>query len=274
MATDTLYHVDASTDWSLAASWRTAIFGAGSVPDSTDTLYFTNGSANVTAGLSNAAVDLTALYWTPGFSGRIGTAGTPLTIAVQQTATGICEYAASAGYLYLTAGTNGIYTFRCKGGGKAYLTGGTFDIVEVASGECDVNDQVTLNSKTVRVYGGYTVIDYKGSDTPTIDIFDGTVLLKRAATVNLRGGRLILQVEKVATAIGTLTQTGGHVDLRAGNITTWNGDEGTYSHENTVQPITVGTLVKGNLRPTTIAGRGPSVTFSTVTPRGPGITLP
>jgi hypothetical protein len=260
----TVYHVDAATDWSLAASWRTALFAGGTVPVSGDTVYITNGSANITSGLSNAAVDLAFLYVTPGFSGRIGTSGTPLTIAVENTNAGILEYAASAGYMYVTAGTNGIDTLRVKGGGKLYATGGTIDVL----------DQVTLNSKTVRVYGGYTVIDYKGSDTPTIDIYDGTVLLKRGATVNLRGGRLIFQVEKVATGISTLTQTGGMIDLRAGNITTWNADGGDAITENTVQPITVSTLNKGGTNFLTGKGRGPSVTYSTVNVRGPGITLP
>jgi hypothetical protein len=44
--------------------------------------------------------------------------------------------------------------------------------------------------------------------------------------------------------------------------------------DNTVQPITVGTLNKGGVVFQTVKGRGPSVTFSTVTPRGPAINQP
>lgn len=270
----TVYHASGQTDWSQVAAWTDGIGGAGTVPVSTDTVIFDTGSDAVTNGLSNAAVDLTSLSFTPGFTGSVGNSGTSLNIAVFQTSTGILTYAGS-GTAYITAGTNGIWTARVTGNGKLFLTGGTITILEVTRGLCDVNDQVTLNSKTVRLYGGSTAIDYKGSDSPTtIDIMGGSHYIRRAAaTVNVYGGSVVYQVDKAAAAISSaLNVYGGLVDFRAGSIAALNGNGGAITFENAVRPITVtAATLTSVFQVLSKQGKAAKVTWPSITWRGEAV---
>lgn len=266
----TRYHLAGTTDFGAGASWHDGVYGASGAPASTDTLWLTEGADTISAGLSQAAVDLTALRVTDGFSGRVGAPGSSLTIAVQQTNTGIVEYAASGGYMYLAGGTNNIWKVRVKGAGKLFLTGGavagTGDAIEVYGGELDVADGCAIDGTSLDVYGGSTVVDYKGSDTiTTLNIHSGTVVMRRVCTtVNLFGGTLVLQVEKAVLAATTINQRGGMYDHRAGGITTWNAYEGDATFANGIRPLTIATT---NLFKTNILSRQnktASVTYTTV----------
>lgn len=245
MATDTLYHKEGTTDWADAASWESSTGGAGSVPDSTDTLYFAESGDIVNTNVTgHTAVDLAAIYVTENFKGTIGGNGTSLTIAVDNTSTGVLTYEAGGGAMYYTAGTAGCFLLRVQPrAGKFWLTGGTINSgIEVSSGELDINASAVVNTKFLRCYGGTTEVAYKASDVITThDVRGGMVTMRRVCTtINVTSGVLNLFVEAAATGTTTINLFGGTVRHYAGNIPVFNVYGGTYDGTVAARPITLG----------------------------------
>lgn len=269
----TRYWRSGGVDFGLAGNWHDGVYGASAAPASADTLYMTEGSDAITAGLTQTAVDLAKLLITNGFSGRIGGAGSSLIVAVDNTNTGLVEYGAGGGYMYLTAGTNNLYQVRVNGAGLLYLTGGTVEnLLEISSGGLNVNDSTALNGITYRQFGGESVIDYKGSDTPTtVDVRGGTLVLRRpVTTLNIyEGGSVVIQCEKAATAATTINMQGGKLDHRCGTITNFNALSGYFTFENAIRDITLTTVsVSVAAKWGLLQGRNAKVTWPTVTPIG------
>lgn len=271
MAT-TRYHNEGSTDWANAASWRTETFGGSAVPVDTDSVYFDGGSDNVSSNVDQTGIDLATLAFTSGFSGRVGAGSSPLIIGVNAAVglgSGILEYGAGGGVAYVKADpTNGIDIVRVTGAGHLYLVGGTINTkAEITRGQLSIDENTVLSAKIVNIWGGETVIDYKADGTPpTINVYGGTVFIRRRCTLNLKGGNVVFQVEK-STSDSTVTQDGGMLDWRAGNLAL-TGNAGTLTFANAIKPVAISaaTIGAGHVIPIDgRQGRGVAVTYPTIT---------
>lgn len=261
-----VYHKEGTTDWNDANSWETSTGGAGTVPVSTNGVYIAEGADVINTNVTgHTAVDCASIYVTENFRGTIGGSGTSLTIACDNTSTGVLTYEAGGGAMYYTAGTAGCYLLRVQPrAGKFWLTGGTINSgIEVSSGELDINASAVVNTKFLRCYGGTTEVAYKGSDVITThDVRGGIVTMRRVCTtINVTGGVLNLFVEAAATGTTTLNLFGGTVRHYAGNIPVFNVYGGTYDGTVAARPITLGAT-------TTIIGANANIKVC------PLITLP
>lgn len=270
----TIFHVGGTTDLSQIASWKTATGGAGTVPVDGDAAMFTEGSDVITGGLSTAGTDADNIKLNLGFTGRIGgSAGSWIigcNVGSGGGSLGVFEYGAGAGYMYLTAGTNGIDVLIINGNGHAYLTGGTISEIRQFSAEMDINDTVDLSGKTVNLFGGSSTIERKADGTdPTINVYGGTHYIKRPGTTyNLYGGTLKQEVILEATAAVTVNQYGGLFDVRAGGITTYNGFGGEYTAENAIRDLTIGTANIYLTQARALQGRAAKITYTTTSLKG------
>lgn len=279
MAQTKRYHLAGTTDLSAGASWHDGVLGASAVPLISNVVYFTEGSDNITTGLS--ALDAAALAYvgvTRGFKGRIGSSGTSATLRVNtnggagEWATETFEYAAGGGYAYIAASaTGGIDLVRCNSLGKLYLTGGAIPEIQAKGGQLHINDQVSLSSSTLRVYEGADVeVEWKADGTdPTLNMYGGVLFTKRTwGTVNLRGGLIIAQVEKEANWCATLNIDGGAVDWRAGQVATAiNFNSGACSFKNLTRPIDISaaTITAGDTAIDMAAQTGSKITWPATT---------
>lgn len=255
MAVVTNYHNEGATDLTLVASWRTRTFGAGAVPILSGINYFAGGTDNILGTVADGTgLDSPQQYVsiTSGFAGRIGSgSASPVYISITkgggQYSTNALDYAAGGGVAYIAPGTNngagaGIGQVNVKGAGKLFLTGGTINTgVAISMGELDISNTLVLNSKTIDVRGGSTVLDWKSGDLPNVNIYGGTLLCRRGiGTLNAYGGRIVVQVEKAQTGVATLNLLGdaAEVDLRCGDVsTTLNLQKGRFTLANAVAPI-------------------------------------
>lgn len=176
----------ADGNFQTASNWIDLATGVAAVasPASTDTCTINQTSTAITAGLSNAAVDLATLAIGPGFTGSIGAIGTSLTIAVTTQFT----YAGRCSICNITAGTSGIALASVGGSGTVSLTGGTTTLLVVGP------------SGTVYVAAAATVTGLDNSGGVTADA--GTAF----TTVKQGAGALVS-----ARNLGTATITGGVV---------------------------------------------------------------
>lgn len=207
------------TDWSSAGNWQTSTGSGSTVPVSTDTPTFAEGSDDITAGLSQSAVDLGSCYIGPGFSGRIGSNGTSLVISCAGTFT----YEARRGHLYLTAGSADITNVSCAAdGAELYLTGGAITAKLDVASFCWVNDQTGLSGVAVHVSAGAVLtVKYKSDGTdPTVVQSGGSSVIERPCTsIEISGGDLTLNVDKEAVGSPLVTISGGVFRPIRGTIT-------------------------------------------------------
>lgn len=236
------YHLAGTTDWSNAASWHSGVYGASAVPVDTDSVYFLEGSDNVTSGMTLAAAndDLALISESAGFSGSVGTAGTPLALA-----------ATNANSLIFNKGGPGrwnvsgqIPTLRMRNGYLGVFTGEVLDAV-VTGGELYIADSCDLNTNTLLISGGASVtIDYRASDSPVITVNDGTLILRRLfGAMIINGGRVVVEVMKSISSSTSITMNGGELDYRAGYVSTLTLKGGLVRFNNQVKPITIANAV-------------------------------
>lgn len=237
------YHNEGTSDMGVIAGWRTATFGAGVVPVDTDTEYWVGGSDNVTTGVDQTGVDLAERNVTSGFTGRVGSGSSPNIVGINAAVglgSGAFNYGAGGGVWYVKADpTNGIDIIRVDSAGKLYVVGGTINTkIDLTRGQIAIDENTVLSAKTVNSWGGEGTLDYKADGTPpTINIYGGSWLIRRRCTLNLKGGSVLLQVEK-STSDSTITQDGGYLDIRAGGIAlTGNGGKATFA--NAIKPIAI-----------------------------------
>jgi len=271
----TRYHLAGTTDFGAGASWHDGVYGASGAPADTDTLYLSEGQDALTSGMDQAGIDLTAMYETPGFSGRVGGTGSPLKIELNQ---GIgtfdkgghgiwyCQWITTGG----GAGTCKIANLRS---GSCTISAGTTSAVNIYGGEHRFTDGAVLNSVPVIVKGGLCTIEYKASDTPDITVHGGTAYIYRAfGTLTVKAGRAVVQVMKAAAAGTTCTIEGtGIVDMQAGNLTTLNANGGQIAFSNMVKPITITNSTFNGARAVARSGaNGLTVTYTVA----PTISVP
>lgn len=269
MAQTARYHLAGTTDLSNAASWHDGVYGASAVPVVSNVIYFTEGNDNITTGLTGLTTSGFAhCAVTRGFYGRIGSSGTSFELSchtnggsgefgVDGGSTGVEKfiYGAGGGYAYVKADTGGIDVVRSDSNGKLYLTGGTINTrIEAVRGELDINDSVDLSGKTVEIWGGNNVIDWKADGTnPTYNIYGGNNLIRRSGgAITVYGGNNIFQVEKeTGISSGAIIFAGGVNDWRAGAMpaAALSFVAGSVTFENAVRPIDLSSataIVLGN----------------------------
>jgi hypothetical protein len=259
MAQTIRYWNAGKTDPSQNASWQDGVGGASAVPTTSNVVYFAQGSDRVIGDSSSLDKALAYASVTRGFSGTIGSNGTPMTIGANTnsgatqygvdgaTSSGVekFDYAASGGQAYITAGTGGIDVVRVDTNGKLWLTGGTINTrVEFISGQLDISTSVTLSSGTLELWGGNSTINYLGDATPpAVNIYGGThYCMRKCGNITLYGGTLILDVQATANVTnGTITVAGekANLDWRRGAVgsTQINFLMGNVIFNNAYQPI-------------------------------------
>ena len=265
----TRHHNPGSTDWGLAASWHDGYGAASAVPLDTDNLYFGQGQDAVTGTMNQSAIDLTSLTGTTGFGGRVGGAGAPLQLDVNQASTGIWEKGDNGVWYW----TGTIWTMNMRRG-TFNATGGTIDKLNIWGGEMNVEDGCDLNGNPVVINGGVVSIDYKAGDAPNIVQHGGVLYCYRTfGTYTINGGRGVIRVENTANAGATLTINGdGSIDYQAGNMsTTIAGNDGGLTFANMVRPITIAAATYAGVKVTNRNGaNGLVVTYSS----GPTLSSP
>lgn len=207
----TRYLAEGSTDLNVTASWRATIDGATgqTVPTAGDTVYITEGSQIVNTNPTTLNVDLEYVEVTRGFTGDLGESGTPLTIACSNSGDSVFVLNSGGRYSYITAGTANIDRLKIAvpAGSKVYLTGGTFTLVEVYSGDVIVSGSATVT--TLRHYGG-TVTARAGTAFTTAIVQNGAILRsERSITTGLLAGdsRTVMME---AAGSGTLIRVTGN----------------------------------------------------------------
>lgn len=277
MAATVRYWRAGGNDLNLAGNYHDGAYGASGVPAVSNIINFTEGMDRITANLTALTVS-GFQYWafTEGFGGFLGGNGSSATISCHTRGSGqyaneTLEYAAGGGFAHIVAGTGGIDIVKCNTtGGHLFLNGGTINTrLEMVRGLCDVNDQVDLSGKTMEVWGGEIVVEYKADGTdPTINIFGGVTILRRPpGTITVNGGKVIVQVEKETAGAATLTINNGEVDWRAGAIGTGlNLNGGFLTFKNAIRPISLSaaTIVAANTYIDRATAPGAKVTWPAV----------
>ena len=188
------YWVSTGGDWGSTASWSTTDGGSSgaAVPVTGDDVYFMRGAVSVTAGLSQAAVDLESLTVNPEYTGSFGTPGSALTIAVSNSGSSVFKLWGSGAQYNIAAGTNGIdvLDIRCQqpntavnlsGGTTVAIRGGKVGVLNVEAGAVvtgpvllagmvtNWSDNATDVTGAV-VFGAGTHRSYRDMDDVTIDV--------------------------------------------------------------------------------------------------------
>lgn len=230
----------ADGDWSNTNNWsstRTGATGAGA-PSSNDDVYLLDPiQFPITTGLSQAAVDLNSMTIGPDFNGSIGSAGSPLIIAVSGTS-GATLRVSGSGSVYITAGTNNIdrAVIACRGAGRFWATGGTYTILENRSGNNEVTSGCTAT--TVYNYSGVPLNLLAGSTVTTVYNFDGASLLCSTNLTTLTNDGTARCTNSVT--ITTLHNYNAYTHQSTGTITTANCYPGSTA--DALAPFTVTTL--------------------------------
>lgn len=232
----TQYHNTGGINWSLAASWHDGVHGAGAVPIAGDTIYFTEGSDVISAGLS-PGLAIAVLSETEGSSVRLGGSSASL---VTGTITLLDKGGKGAWYIAATAGTATITSARIRDG-YTYISGGTVSALDVLGGEVVINSAALLTSAAVTLRGGVLTIEYGLGSTASYTVYEDTVLtLYRPCTaLTVNGGRVVIQIVDSVTVIGAVTINGGSVDWRAGNATDLFPNAGKLTFENQMKPLAI-----------------------------------
>lgn len=182
MATRTWLAVDGN--WANTANWS-----GGAVPVDADDVVINYGTIDITSGLNQAGINLKSLNITKGFQASIGTAGTSLTIGIDDAGATSFRYASDRGFLYIAPTTALIfYIDQASGGSGVSITGGTLS--HATSIACGLNGSVRIGS-------GATVT---GAVTCGIGIQIETPL---AGTVGLYGGNHTANVNLGTVTVGS-----------------------------------------------------------------------
>jgi len=200
----------ADGNFSTANNWIDLATGVAALaaPITGDSCFFNRTSDAVTAGLSQAAVDLVTLAFGPGFTGSIGAIGTSLSIGVTTQLT----YAARCSICNITAGTNGIALASVGGSGTVSLTGGTTTLLVVGpSGNVSVGASAVVTG--LDNSGG--VQADAGTAFTTTKCGAGTLVSARNLGTLYAGGQ-----GTTVRATGAATLTAGYI--LGGSRLNWN----------------------------------------------------
>lgn len=211
------YLAEGATDLNTTASWKSTVDGAtgASVPTTADDVLITEGSQVVNTNPTTLNVDLESVNVTRGFTGQLGESGTPLTIACSNSANSVFTLNGGGRAHYITAGTAGIDRLRVSvpAGSTVYLTGGTFVIVEVLSGNVVVASGATVTN--LRGYGSGVITARSGTAFTTAILQDSSRLkTERSVTTGLLAGNSHMTTMEAAGS-GTIIRITANATLNA-----------------------------------------------------------
>lgn len=230
--------------YSTAANWSPA-----NVPVNSDTVRIPAGGGNISSGLNQSAVSLTAFIVEKGYTGTIGSSSGYLQIVTSR-----FEFEGS-GLSYVDLGTSAIspQVFGTASGGTGtpglYLLGSALVTLNVTGGSVGlavgVGETSTVATARLALTGAslwlgtgvtLTTWDNHAGDgiircaLTTLNVYGGTVLTAEVGaitTVNVKGGTL---TPNSTGTITTLNSYGGSVDFRqsdaARTVTTTNKYKG------------------------------------------------
>jgi hypothetical protein len=186
-----------------------------------------------------ATTRVTYLHIRKPFTGSIGNSSVgPLKVNTSSAT----YYAAGGGSLYLqsagpSSNTTVLFEMPTGTGGAAYLQGGTFTEARIYGGQCYVNASTVVT--TMYAMSSSVTIDANATAITTLYVFPGaTVYLKRSATnVVVLGGTLIIDGDGIT--VTTLRQSGGNVDHRSGDISTFTAEGGAYTNQTLRRDATI-----------------------------------
>lgn len=169
-------------DWSNTNNWSSTRFGStgAGAPASTNDVYILDGNYPIIAGLSAAATDLNSLTVGPNYSGYIGTASTPLTVAVSGTSGATLKAIGGAWqWCKIIAGTNGIdvLDIRSTGSGKFWLSGGTTVDTYLGTGNVEIEAGAVITN--IYSAGANLIMGDNATDVTIGHFAGGTVVSRR-----------------------------------------------------------------------------------------------
>lgn len=233
---------------------NTANYSTGALPSAGDSLQISQGSISITTGLTAlAAIALSGLLITNGFTGNIGTNGTSIELLVNNATVGTIYIAMGGSYIYakitsynVTGPVTKDITVGSTGSGTFYLTAGSFancKFVGGQTGRCFIGSGVTMGD----VYTAGASIDV----TPafTTGIFNGGNNVIRADVTTLTlGTNTGCTLEGSGVDVTTANCHGGsrlilnNGGATAGVITTANAYPGSYianggKYDNTITTL-------------------------------------
>lgn len=251
--------------WSTAGNWTDLGTGVAALaaPATGDTVYIVNTNHAIVSGLSQAAVDLAFLTIGSGFTGQIGSSGTPLTIAVANSGAGILTYDGKTTVCNITAGTNGIAKAIVRGSGTFGVVAGTWtDLSCGFGGFCQIGPSSIVTGYTGT---GGNATAAAGTTFTTVDLGAGSLISARSLGTVIIAGPAFLQTTAAAastsvtagggsrfniqgTGIHTLIKalTGSTVDAKGATlpftVTTLKLSDGAQAFMNEMVSITIGTV--------------------------------
>lgn len=206
-----------AVDLNTTASWKATIDGATgqTVPTAADDVHIKEGTQTVNTNPTTLNVDLESVTVSRGFTGNLGEAGTPLTIACSNSADSVFRLNSGGLESYITAGTAGIdrLVISVPDRSRVYLTGGTFVLVEHYGGELIIAGSATVTN--YRGYGNSRATARAGTQFTTALLSDNAWLKteRTIATGNIAGSAYVQMIE--AAASGTLMRVmGGTLNLQ------------------------------------------------------------
>ena len=171
-----------STDYSVAANWS-----AGTVPAAGEDVVILSGTADITAGLDQSAVEINGFEVQPGYNGTIGS---------------------SAGELKLSLGSGDHVKF--SGVGEAWI--------DLGDSACNVHVRATCGAQD-----GYYGLNILGTAMDKFNVYDGSVSIGRdpadinsVASVHVGGPGAILHIRSGCAVTSGLTVQDGNVLLEGG----------------------------------------------------------
>lgn len=220
---------------------NTANYSTGALPSAGDSLQISQGAISITNNLNAlAAIALSGVLITAGFTGNIGASGTSIELLVNSATAGTIYIAMGGAFIYAKITSyNAVgpvakdITVGSTGSGTFFLTAGTFQtckFVGGTSGRCVISSGVTMGD----VYSAGASMDVTPAFTNAFLMGGGNNVFRAdVTTVNL-GTNTTLTLEGTGVDVTTANCYGGsrlilnNGGATAGVITTANAFPGSY----------------------------------------------
>jgi hypothetical protein len=204
-----------------------AYYSTGALPSAGDTLVFDDGADSLTSGMSAlSAINLAAVKFEQSFgdgTNTVGTAGAPLTMILDSAGARKLQFASRAGSLVLAAATAAtkidiLELFPANAACRISLATATYETrLLVDTGVVSISDTVTV-AGTLIVMGGSVVLEKHASNVPAIEVYGGTLELRRDfSSLKVAGGVVSMTLESGVTG-GTVALDGGRFRHLAGDL--------------------------------------------------------
>lgn len=199
-------------NWDSVGNWDT-----GAKPVNSDDVIIGTGSISITAGLNQSGVTLTSLTITSGYSGSIGTVGTPLQISSTTVTVGGrgALYNLNGTYTDVYANIVGQVQLSIAGGTTTNLYAGMGGVVTISSSAVVTNARIGAAIVTAGYNAtAFTLAEISGSGMLTSARAATTMRVDNGATSVVTGSATITTLDVSSLA--------NHKHRSTGTITTAN----------------------------------------------------